>query len=127
MAESEDIDAFFSLTEDHDVDFAGVTTKSDVPVLSYSWSKNDVVAEASLSQLIQAGSEVMEDLGLKHIVRDGRHLRGDTKEQRVKMTVLKSGKRSMFVIMTAGMPGTRKQTKELTRKLCHDITLLVGD
>jgi len=127
MTEAEDFDSFFSLTEDHDVDFTGHAEQDHVPVLSYSWSKGDVVAEASLSQLIQAGSEVMEDMGLKHIVRDGRHLRGDTDEQRIKMTTLKSGKRSMFIVMTAGLPGTRKKTKELTRKFCHDLTMLVGD
>jgi len=127
MSEIEDLDKFFSLTEDHDVDFAGHSADSQVPVLSYSWAKNAAIADATLGQLIQAGSEVMEDMGLKHIVRDGTHLRGDTGEQRMKMTVLKCGKRSMFIVMTAGLPGTRMKTKELTRKFCHDVTLLAGD
>lgn len=103
-----------------DVDFIGDIVRRDVPVLTYRWSRSGTVARTAPSELLQRGRDAMQRLGLIRIRWEGRHLRGDSAEgQRVKMTVLRRGKESMYMLMTAGMPGTRHQAKALNRQLAN--------
>ncbi len=119
---TEDIDRFFAMTEDRDVDFVGSNEHPDVPVLTYRWCRNDPIADCSVEQLVDAGEQGMRRMGLKRVSRHEHHLRGDTATgQRVKMTVLKSGRRSMYLLMTAGMPGTREMAKEINAQLAKEI------
>ena len=125
---TDDVDQFFAMVEDHDVDFVGSDEHSEVPVLTYRWCRNDPIAGCSVEQLVDAGEQGMRTIGLKRVVRHEHHLRGDTGTgQRVKMTVLKSGRRSMYLLMTAGMPGTREMAKELNAQLAKEIEELAGD
>ena len=119
MTRSERVDEFFSLLEDEDVDFRGGQAHTDVPVLTYRWSKNDAIADASLERLMEVGELIMEEMGLRRVVSADHHLRGDTENQRVKMTVLKCGKRSMYLLMTAGMPGQRDEAKRLNQEIAQ--------
>ncbi|MDA1052418.1 MAG: hypothetical protein O3C40_18320 [Planctomycetota bacterium] len=101
-----------------DVDFIGDIVHRDVPVLTYRWSKSEAIARTTPSELLRRGRDVMQRLGLTRIRSQGRHLRGDsTTGQRVKMTVMRCGKESMYMLMTAGMPGTRHQAQALNRQL----------
>ncbi len=122
MTQAEQVDQFFALLEDEDVDFLGSNSHQDVPVLTYRWSKNEAVARCSLERLVQVGREVMEEAGMKRIVSREHHLRGDTDTgQRVKMTVLRSGGRAMYLLMTAGLPGTREKAKSINHDLAARI------
>ena len=125
---TEDIDRFFAMMEDRDVDFVGNNEHPDVPVLTYHWCRNDEIAACSVEQLVVAGEQSMHELGLQRVIRHEHHLRGDTETgQRVKMTVLRSGPRSMYLLMTAGMPGTRELAKAITARLATAIEKLAGE
>ncbi len=117
MTQANHADQFFALLEDEDVDFLGANTHPDVPVLTYRWSKNDTVAQVPLNKLIEVAKLVMEELGLRRVVSEGHHLRGDTADQRVKMSVLSSSGHSMYILMTAGMPGEREKAQKVNRKI----------
>lgn len=128
MAKPEDIDRFFAMLEDHDVDFAGSNDHADVPVLTYRWCRNELVADCPVPTLIEAGEKSMQEMGLKRVVSQENHLRGDSETgQRVKMTVLRSDKRSMYLLMTAGLPGTREKAKEINAGLAKRIERLARD
>ncbi len=78
-----------------------------------------------MQTLVDAGLKSMEELGLRNVVCQKHHLRGDTETgQRVKMTVVRSKLRTMYLLMTAGMPGTREQAKEINSKLARRIEQL---
>lgn len=125
---TEDIDHFFEMLEDRDVDFVGANEHPDVPVLTYRWCRKEVTAGCSVRELVDAGEQGMRKMGLKRVVRHEHHLRGDTETgQRVKMTVLKGARGSMFLVMTAGMPGTRNKAKEITAQLSELVVELSGN
>lgn len=115
-------DAFFTLLGDEDVDFLGDSVRPDVPVLTYRWSKSDAVAKLSLDDLLARGQAAMTEVGLTNLRTSGHHLRGDSDTgQRTKMTVLNADGRTMYMLMTAGMPGTRLQAKQINRQLAARI------
>lgn len=114
-------DDFFALIGE-DVDFIGDIVRADVPVLTYRWSNGEGISNVEPARLIQWGRDAMEDMGMTNLRWQGLHLRGDTdKGQRVKMTVLSSRGRSTYLLMTAGMPGTRKEAKEINRQIAERI------
>ncbi len=122
MPSNEQLDQFFAMLEDHDVDFAEHGTHNDVPVLTYRWCRNESISSCSVRELVDICEQSMRGQGLKRVVREGHHLRGDTDTgQRVKMTVVRSGQRTMYLLMTAGMPGTRSEAKEINAKLAKRI------
>lgn len=126
MTQTEEIDGFFALFEDNEVEFPGINDHQDVPVLVYYWSHSKAIADCPIGTLLEAGLKSMRDLGLKRVVSQGHHLRGDTNDgQRVKMTVLRIGRRSLYLLMTAGMPGTRREAKAVNAKLANRIDRLV--
>jgi hypothetical protein len=128
MTGTDEIDRFFAMIEDQDVDFVGNNDFPDVPVLTYRWCRNETVADCAVSTLVDAGEQSMKDAGLKRVVRERHHLRGDSDTgQRVKMTVVRSKLRTMYVLMTAGMPGTREKAKEINLQLAQRIERLVGE
>lgn len=105
-----------------DVDFLGDIVRADVPVLAYRWSNSDSIADVAPATVVNWGRDAMDELGLTNIRWQGLHLRGDSaKGQRVKMTVLNLHGESTYVLMTAGMPGTRKEAKEINRQLAERI------
>lgn len=127
MTNTEKVDDFFAMLEDHDVDFTGKNEHEDVPVLTYRWCRNETIAACSVEALVEAGEQSMQAMSLKRVVRHGHHLRGDSESgQRVQMTVLKSGRRSMYLLMTAGLPGTREKAKTLNAQLSEQIEALAG-
>jgi hypothetical protein len=127
MTTTDEIDKFFETIEDHDIDFAGADDHTDVPVLTYRWCRNKIVARCPLQKLIEFGQKSMHDLGLKRVVCQGNHMRGDTSTgQRVKMTVLKNGQGSMYLLMTAGMPGTRDKARDINARLSKQIEQLAS-
>tara|TARA_R110002072_G_scaffold302970_1_gene490476 strand:- start:10713 stop:11117 length:405 start_codon:yes stop_codon:yes gene_type:complete len=122
MIHTEEIDGFFALFEDHDVEFPGINDHHDVPVLVYRWCRNKAIADCSVDLLIEVGVKSMKALGLKRVVTHGHHLRGDTDTgQRVKMTVIRIGHHSMYLLMTAGLPGTRSEAKAVNTRLAQSI------
>lgn len=126
MTQTEEIDGFFALFEDNEVEFPGINDHRDVPVLVYRWSHSKAIADCPTETLLEAGLNSMKDLGLKRVVSQGHHLRGDTNDgQRVKMTVLRIGRRSLYLLMTAGMPGTRREAKAVNAQLANRIDRLV--
>lgn len=109
-------DCFTLLGED--ADFIGDIVHPAVPVLTYRWSSSDEIACLSPSELLQRGRDAMQQTGLTNIRSEGRHLRGDTNQgQRVKMTVLSRGGESTYFLMTAGMPGMRREAKAINRRI----------
>lgn len=105
-----------------DVDFIGDIVRTDVPVLTYRWSNSDLIADVEPLTLLKWGRDAMDDLGLSNVRWQGLHLRGDSSTgQRTKMTVLSSRGESTYVLMTAGLPGTRKEAKEINRQIAEII------
>ncbi len=101
-----------------DIDFIGDIVRADVPVLTYRWSNGEAVSNIAPTKLIEWGREAMEAMGMTNIRWQGLHLRSDSSTgQRIKMTVLSSRGRSTYLLMTAGMPGTRKEAKEINRQI----------
>lgn len=128
MTRTEEIDGLFALFEGHDVEFPGINDHKDVPVLVYHWCRSKAVVACPVETLVDLGLKSMKALGLKRVVMHGHHLRGDTDTgQRVKMTVLKSGHHSMYLLMTAGMPGTRPEAKDVNARLAKCIDRLVAE
>ncbi|MDA0588662.1 MAG: hypothetical protein O2820_12435 [Planctomycetota bacterium] len=79
-------------------------------------------------KLVDAGEQAMRAMGLKRVDKSGHHLRGDTETgQRVKMTAIKGARGSMFLLMTAGMPGTREKAKQITSQLATQIETLARE
>ena len=127
MTRTEEIDGFFALFEDQDVEFPGVNDHKDVPVLVYRWCRTKAVADCPVETLVEFGLKSMKTIGLKRVVMHGNHLRGDTETgQRVKMTIPRIGKHSMYLLMTAGMPGTRSEAKAVNARLAQSIEKLVA-
>lgn len=128
MTQNDEIDDFFSMVVDDHVDFAGNNDHDDVPVLTYRWCRNSAVADCPVTTLVEIGRQSMVDAGLKRIVCEGHHLRGDTQTgQRVKMTVVRGSQRTMYLLMTAGLPGTRKFAKEATNQISRNIERLAAE
>ena len=125
MTKHDDIDKFFALAEDQDFDFVGSNEHQDVPVVTYRWCRNDAVSGCLVRTIVEAGEKSMKEAGLMRVVCHDNHLRGDTNTgQRVKMTVLRSGQQSMYLLITAGMPGTRDEAKEINARLAKRIERL---
>ena len=125
MTRNDDIDKFFAMAEDQDFDFVGSNDHKDVPVVTYRWCRNDLVSGCPVRTIVEAGEKSMKEAGLKRVVCHDNHLRGDTNTgQRVKMTVLRSGQQSMYLLITAGMPGTRDEAKEINARLAKRIERL---
>jgi len=105
-----------------DVDFIGDIVRADVPVLTYRWSNCEAISRVAPARLIQWGRDVMEEMGMNNIRWQGLHLRSDSPTgQRIKMTVLSSRGQSTYLLMTAGMPGTRKEAKEINRQIAERV------
>lgn len=105
-----------------DVDFIGDIVRADVPVLTYRWSNSESISDVEPATVLEWGRDAMDELGLTNIRWQGLHLRSDsTTGQRVKMTVLNFHGESTYVLMTAGMPGTRKEAKEINRQIAERV------
>jgi len=116
------------MVEDQDFDFVGSNDDRDVPVVTYRWCRNDAVAACPVQAIVKAGETSMKELGLRRVVCQENHLRGDTNTgQRVKMTVLRSGRQNMYLPITAGMPGTRVEAKQINAELAMRIEVLTRE
>ena len=128
MTKHDDLEQFFAMAEDQDFDFLRSNASPDVPVATYRWCRNDTVSGCPVRTIVEPGEKSMKEAGLKRVVCHDNHLRGDTNTgQRVKMTVLRSGQSSMYLLITAGMPGTRDEAKEINARLAQRIEQLARE
>lgn len=108
-------DCFALMGEDDD--FLDEIVETGKPTLSCHWAGNRDIARMSPAELLRIGRNALEQLGVIHIRTHGRRVQGETQNgQRVELIVVRCGGRSACLLISAGMPGTKQQTRAINRR-----------